>query len=83
MRTGMPCIGGTEDAGAEVIVNGETGICVNPARHDALAGAITTLLTSPALRESYGAKGRERFSQHFTFERFCDRLHPILHDAFA
>ena len=83
MRAGMPCIGGTEDAGAEVIVNGGTGICVNPASREALASAITTLLTSPALCESYGAKGRERFSQHFTFERFCDRLHPILHDAFA
>ena len=83
MRAGLPCICGTEDAGAEVIVNGETGICVNPTDRAALAHAIILLLTSPSLRASYGEAGRKRFESEFTFERFCQRLHPILQNAFG
>ncbi len=82
MRAGMPCIGGTDDAGPEVIVDGETGICVNPANKTALANAVILLLTTPSLRAAYAAAGRKRFLSSFTFERFCERLAPILRDAF-
>lgn len=83
MRAGLPCIGGTDDAGAEVIVDGETGLCVNPNERIALSRSIILLLTSPMLRASYGAAGRQRFEREFTFERFCERLTPILQNAFA
>ena len=83
MRVGLPCIGGTTDAGSEVIVDGETGLCVNPSDRVALAGAIVLLLTSPTLRAAYGAAGMQRFTSQFTFERFCERLYPILQSAFG
>jgi phosphatidyl-myo-inositol dimannoside synthase len=83
MRAGLPCIGGIEDAGAEVIVPGETGLCVDPADRRALAHAIVLLLTSRTLRGSYGDAGCRRFESTFTFERFCERLRPILQAAFA
>ena len=83
MRAGLPCIGGTGDAGAEVIINGETGLCVNPTDRAALAGAIVKLFTAPTLRASLGDAGRQRFASEFTFERFCERLQPILKNAFA
>jgi len=83
MRAGLPCIGGTDDAGAEVIINGETGLCVNPADRPALVDAIVKLFTTPTLRASLGEAGRQRFASEFTFERFCERLRPILKNAFA
>lgn len=83
MRAGLPCVGGTEDAGAEMIINGETGLCVNPTDRPALAEAIVKLFTTPTLRASFGDAGRQRFASEFTFDRFCERLRPILKNAFA
>jgi phosphatidylinositol alpha-1,6-mannosyltransferase len=83
MRSGLACIGGSGDAAADVIVNGETGLLVDPQDGRALANAIVTLLRSPELRTRYGAAGRERFEREFTFERYCERLAPILSAAFA
>ncbi|MBA3831439.1 MAG: glycosyltransferase family 4 protein [Chthoniobacterales bacterium] len=83
MRAALPCIGGSRDAGAEVIVDGETGICVDPSDTEALSSAVSLLLTTPELREAYGAAGRRRFDAVFTFERYCERLLPILRNAFT
>lgn len=83
MRAGLPCLRSTCDAGAEVIIDGETGLLVDPANRPALAAALARLLTSPELVSRLGEGGRRRFEHEFTFERFCQRLHPILHEAFA
>lgn len=83
MRAGLPCLGSTYDAGAEVIINGETGLLVDPADRAAVVMALVQLLTSPDLVSRLGNAGKRRFENEFTFERFRERLRPILHDAFA
>jgi phosphatidylinositol alpha-1,6-mannosyltransferase len=83
MRAGLACIGGAHDAAADVIVNGETGVLVDPSDREALAASIVDLLRAPERRAAYGAAGKRRFEAEFTFERYCDRLRPILLDAFA
>jgi phosphatidylinositol alpha-1,6-mannosyltransferase len=83
MRAGLPCVGGAHDAAADVIASGETGLLVDPLDGRALANAIVTLLRSPELRASFGAAGKRRFENEFTFERYCARLAPILSAAFA
>jgi phosphatidylinositol alpha-1,6-mannosyltransferase len=83
MRAGLPCVGGANDAAMDVIVNGETGLLVEPRDGRALSEAIVTLLGSADLRARFGAAGKARFEREFTFERYCDRLAPILADAFA
>ena len=83
MRAGLACIGGANDAAADVIVNGETGLLVDPLDRSALSDAIVRLLRSPELRASYGAAGKRRFDAEFTFERYCERLKPILAAAFS
>lgn len=83
MRAGLPCVGGINDAAAEVIVHGETGLLVDPQDREALARAIVTLLRSPELRSRYGSAGRRRFESEFTFDRYCARLRPILAAAFS
>jgi phosphatidyl-myo-inositol dimannoside synthase len=83
MRAGLACIGGANDAAANIIVNGETGLLVDPQNAEQLSGAIVRLLRSPELRASYGAAGKRRFQAEFTFERYCARLRPILAAAFT
>ena len=83
MRAGLACIGGSGDASADVIVGGETGTLVNPEDRDALTAALIDLLRSPEKRAAFGSAGKRRFEAEFTFERYCDRLRPILADAFA
>jgi phosphatidylinositol alpha-1,6-mannosyltransferase len=83
MRAGLACIGGAHDAAADVIVDGDTGVLVDPGDRDALAAHVVALLRSPARRAAYGAAGKRRFDAEFTFERYCSRLRPIILDAFA
>jgi len=82
MRAGLPCVGGIHDAAADVIVNGETGVLVEPKDGRALSSAIVTLLRSPDLRARFGSAAKARFEREFTFDRYCERLAPILTDAF-
>lgn len=83
MRAGLACVGGVNDAAANIIVDGETGLLVDPQNAEQLSGAIVKLLRSPELRASYGAAGKRRFQAEFTFERYCERLRPILAAAFT
>jgi phosphatidylinositol alpha-1,6-mannosyltransferase len=82
MRAGLPCVGGLHDAAADVIANGETGVLVEPKDGRALSSAIVTLLRSPDLRARFGSAGKARFEREFTFDRYCERLAPILSAAF-
>lgn len=82
MRASLPCVASTKDAGAELVVDGETGFLVDPADRAAVAASLVRLLTSPQLATRLGLDGRRRFESKFTFERFRERLRPILHTAF-
>ncbi len=83
MSAGLPCLGSTRDAGAEVIIDGETGILVDPSDKSAVTAALIQLLTACDFASRLGSSGRHRFESHFTFERFCERLRPILYNAFG
>jgi phosphatidylinositol alpha-1,6-mannosyltransferase len=82
MRASLPCVASTKDAGAELVIDGETGFLVNPADRAAIAITLVRLLTTPQLASRLGLAGRRRFENEFTFERFRERLSPILHAAF-
>jgi phosphatidyl-myo-inositol dimannoside synthase len=83
MRAGLPCLGGTEDAARDVIVDGKTGVLSDPRNRTELAGNIVRLLRSPELRAVYGAEGKRRFEEEFTFTRYCERLRAVLESDFA
>ncbi|HYW08348.1 MAG TPA: glycosyltransferase family 4 protein, partial [Longimicrobium sp.] len=83
MRAGLPCVGSTTDAAGDVIAHGETGLLADPADRDALADAIARLLEDAGLRARMGGAGERRFRREFTFERFRDRLAPLLAGAFG
>jgi phosphatidylinositol alpha-1,6-mannosyltransferase len=82
MRAGVPCLGSRDDAAADVIVDGETGLLVPQQDPDAIAGAIVRLLSDEAMRRRMGEAGKRRFEGTFTYPRFRARLAGILARAF-
>ncbi len=74
MARGLPCIGSDRDAAREVIMHGETGLCVPAGNSTALADSIAVLLKDSDLRRRMGEAGRERFRKHFTASAYRERL---------
>lgn len=52
----------------EVVVDGETGLLVEPGKPKELAAAITRLLGDPALRRRMGDAGRKRVEEKFSWD---------------
>ncbi len=69
MAAGKPVVATTAGGIPEVVVHGETGFLVPPRDHDAMAGAIVTLLKDDALRQRMGEAGRARVRTIFSAER--------------
>ncbi len=82
MRAGLPCLGSRDDAAADVIVDGETGLLVPRQDPDAIAGAVARLLTDESMRRRMGEAGHRRFESVFTYPRFRARLAGLLGRAF-
>jgi glycosyltransferase involved in cell wall biosynthesis len=56
------CFGGTP----EIVVDGESGLIVDPRNSVTYAGALLTLLSDPMLRRRMGEAGRKRVEEHFS-----------------
>jgi starch synthase len=57
----------------EVVVDGETGILVEPGDPDGLARAIDELVAAPARAEAMGRAGRERAVRDFRWDRIAEQ----------
>ncbi|MDX9722432.1 MAG: glycogen synthase [Myxococcota bacterium] len=67
MSCATPVVASAVGGILETIVDGETGILVPPADAKALANGINTLLRNPEMAKQYGANGRKRVEQHFSW----------------
>jgi len=63
----------TREAG-DVVVDGVNGVVIPPADVDALAAAIQFLYDRPDLVRKYGAAGRKRVLEQFTWDHFRERV---------
>lgn len=81
MAYGMPAIGGNLDATPEVIVDGETGYCVNPTSVDEIAQAVMRLLGNEDLRLRLGQQAARHVREKFSFAQFKQRLLSHLHEV--
>ena len=66
--SGKPVISTNVPPIPEVIVDDQTGILVKPKDPEALAKAITKLLSNPKLRHQFGEAGRKRMARLFSKE---------------
>lgn len=64
-----------------VSTDGETGLTVPPKDADALADAITRLLSDPDLRERYGENARTRVEQRFSRDVMLDAMAAVYEDV--
>jgi len=67
----------------EVVVDGETGLLVPPAKPDALVGALTRLLNDPDMRRRMGQAGRRRVEAQFSWASVAERTERVYADAIA
>ena len=73
MAAALPVIATRVGGVAEAVVDGETGILVEPRQPDQLAAAIQLLANDRILAEGYGRAGRERALKNFTWTDNADR----------
>jgi D-inositol-3-phosphate glycosyltransferase len=67
MAHGRPVVAGGVGGLLDLVVNGETGIVVEPGNVPALRAALERLLTDPELRRRMGEAGRQRAAEHFSW----------------
>ena len=67
----------------EVVVDGETGLLVAPARPEALVAALTRVLENPPLGRAMGRAGRQRVEERFSWARVAERTEQVYADAGA
>ncbi|MFI8321322.1 glycosyltransferase [Streptomyces sp. NPDC085529] len=69
MACGRPLVASAVGGQLDSVVHGETGLHVPPGEPPALAAAVRLLLADPALRTRYGAAGRRRVLDRFSWAR--------------
>jgi phosphatidylinositol alpha-1,6-mannosyltransferase len=60
----VPSVAGAVAGARDAVVDGETGVLVDPTDHVAVADALTQLLSDPARRRAFGRAAAERARQH-------------------
>jgi glycosyltransferase involved in cell wall biosynthesis len=73
---GKPVVAYDIDGAREVAITGQTGFLVPP-RWEALVEPLKELTASPALRETLGKTGRERFTEQFRHEFMTRRIRDL------
>jgi starch synthase len=63
----------------EVVVDGETGLLVEPEDAEALAGAIARLLAEPELARRMGQAGRQRAQETFGWAAHLEAYEALYH----
>lgn len=65
MASGIPVVATRVTGNVEAVLDGETGLLVDPGSAAGLSGAISYLLDNPELRRKMGARGQERAVEDF------------------
>jgi len=72
MAHGRPVVAGAVGGLLDLVVDGETGVLVEPGDVAGLRSALERLLADRALRVRLGSAARERVREHFSWERVTD-----------
>jgi glycosyltransferase involved in cell wall biosynthesis len=72
MAVGKPVVAGRIPPLTEIVVDGETGLLVEPDSPKAFANAIVWLLAHPEEARHMGKRGQERVHSHFSAKRMSD-----------
>ena len=78
---GLPVVAGAVGGALEAVVDGETGVLVEPTDHIAVADAITDLLEDPEGARRLGAVGAERARREFAWPSIAARVEALLRSS--
>lgn len=81
MACGTPVLGSAVGGVKHSVVDGRTGVLVEPHDPDAVARGLRLLLDDDRLRDRMGQAGRERVNAEFTWERVTEALAAIYESA--
>jgi phosphatidylinositol alpha-1,6-mannosyltransferase len=73
----VPAVAGRSGGAHEAVVDGETGIVVEPRDVTGVRAALERLLGDDALRTRFGAAARRRALDELSYERLAARLLPV------
>jgi glycosyltransferase involved in cell wall biosynthesis len=76
MASGKPVVASAIGGLSDIVLDGETGLLVEPGNAEALREALRTLLLDPVKREKMGMVGRQR-ARLFTVGVVADRIEQI------
>jgi glycosyltransferase involved in cell wall biosynthesis len=79
---GLPIVTTSAAGCAEVVEDGITGFVVDPEPSD-IAARVLTLLEDAGMRRRFGARGRQRVRDIFSWDRMADGYAEVLHRALA
>lgn len=77
---GKPVVAGRSGGVCEAVLDGETGLLVEPGNPGAVADAIARILEDPALAQRLGTAGRNRVASELNWAEFTRRLLAALED---
>jgi glycosyltransferase involved in cell wall biosynthesis len=80
---GLPVIAPDRNGPTEIVLDGETGLLVDPKDVDALAAAIVRLAGDADERASFGAAGRRRAEAAFSLGRYHDDIRRLVSSTLA
>jgi phosphatidylinositol alpha-1,6-mannosyltransferase len=78
---GKPVIGGRSGGTEDAVLEGETGLLVDPGDVRAVADSIRTLLEDPEASERLGKNGRAHVMDTANWDSVADRIYCILQDV--
>lgn len=77
-----PIIAGARGGSVEAVIDGKTGILVDPENITEVADSIIKVLTNNKLAKAMGEKGRKRVEEEFSFHSFKNKLENILENNY-
>lgn len=77
MSRSKPLVSTTIGGPAEVVVNGESGLLVDPGKPDDLAAAVDRFLSDPEFARLTGKRGYERMATHFSMKQSIEKTMAV------
>lgn len=83
MACGKPVVGSCIGGMLDTIVDGETGLYVQPGNSDQIANSLIKILTNDKLREELGRNARKRTLTHFSYSVVIKRVEKLYLDSLS
>ncbi|MCU1504200.1 MAG: glycosyl transferase [Ilumatobacteraceae bacterium] len=77
---GLPCVAGNVGGCADAVVDGSTGLLVDPTDVHQVAAALRKLLANPTYARELGAAGQARVERDFSLDAFHAATREVLRD---